>query len=80
MASWRRAFVLGLLAVCLSVFVRAEDGAELSYFVRTNWQQGECLSVEEVWVDTHGGEHSSTPVTCELIDDVGPTADQVDEQ
>ena len=59
---------------------RDKDGNELSYFVRTNWREGECLSVEEVWVDTHGDEHSSTPVTCEVIAEAGPPVDQVDEQ
>lgn len=59
---------------------RDADGNELSYFVRTKWQAGECQSVEEVWVDTHGGEHSSRQVSCEVIDDVGPAADGADEQ
>jgi len=59
---------------------RDKDGKELSYFVRTRWLEGECTAIEEVWVDTHGGEHSSTPVTAESIDDVVETIDEVDEQ
>jgi len=59
---------------------RNANGEELSYFVRTNWQDGECLSIEEVWVNSHGGEHSSTPVQVEVIDHVGPALDEADEQ
>ena len=59
---------------------RDKDGNELSYFVRTNWRDGECQSVEEVWVDTHGDEHSSTLVTCEVIAAAGPAVDQADVQ
>ena len=59
---------------------RGRDGEELSYFVRTKWSEGECLSIEEVWVDTHGGEHSATPVQVETIDHVVPALDEADEQ
>jgi len=59
---------------------RDDDGNELSYFVRTNWREGDCLSIEEVWVDTHGDEYSSTPVTCEVIEEAGPAVDEADEQ
>ena len=59
---------------------RDRDGNEMSYFVRTNWREGECQSVEEVWVDTHGNECSATPVTFESIDESGPEMDGADEQ
>jgi uncharacterized protein (TIGR04168 family) len=59
---------------------RGKNGEELSYFIRMRWLDGECSSIEEVWVDTHGGEHSSTLVEVETIDDVVPTLDEADEQ
>lgn len=59
---------------------RGADGEELSYFVRTKWSGGECQSIEEVWVDTHGDERSSTAVEVQRIDDVVPALDEADEQ
>ena len=59
---------------------RSQDGEELSYFVRTTWSEGECLSMEEVWVDTHGGEHSATPIEAVTIDAAVPALDEADEQ
>ena len=59
--------------------VRSENGEELSYFVRTRWLDGECMSIEEVWVDTHGGEHSVTPVQVKSITADLPATDQADE-
>ena len=58
----------------------SQDGEELSYFVRTTWSEGECLSMEEVWVDTHGGEHSATPIEAVTIDAAVPALDEADEQ
>lgn len=57
---------------------RDKDGNEMSYFVRTNWRDGECLSVEEVWVDTHGAECSAKPIAFEEIEEAGPAADHAD--
>ena len=58
---------------------RGKNGEELSYFVRMRWLDGECTSIEEVWVDTHGGEHSAVPVQVETIADGLPTIDEADE-
>ena len=58
---------------------RGTNGEELSYFVRTNWLDGECQSIEEVWVDTHGGEHSSSHVNVETIASVPIDTDQIDD-
>jgi len=60
--------------------MRAPTGEELSYFVRTRWLDGECRSIEEVWVDTHGDEHSAHPVEVQAIPDPPSTADEADEQ
>lgn len=52
------------------------DGEELSYFLRTTWQGGECKGIEEVWVDLHGDERrAETPAFA----DSGSQAPVVDE-
>jgi len=58
---------------------QAEDGAELSYFLRTRWQSGECVGIEEVWVDLHGDEHSaSEPGVVDLVEQA-PVVDEMEE-
>lgn len=39
---------------------QTSDGGEESHFVRTQWRAGECLGVDEVWVDVHGAVRSET--------------------
>jgi hypothetical protein len=39
-----------------------QDGAELSHFLHTQWSGGECVHVEELWVDVHGGVRETWPV------------------
>jgi uncharacterized protein (TIGR04168 family) len=39
----------------------AADGGAESYFVRTHWADGSCLSVEEVWADAQGRELRAAP-------------------
>src|SRR5262245_15520903 len=51
-----------------------------SYFVRTRWQDGRCLAVEEVWVDAHARERTVAPAPfVELAHDREPFADEVEE-
>ena len=56
--------------------VREESREELSYFVRMHWQGGECLAIEEVWVDTHGDEKVAR---APIIADVTVPAPDIDE-
>ncbi len=57
--------------------VRQNDrGEELSHFLRTRWRNGECVGVEEVWVDVHGGEREViTPAIVE-IEGLAPVVDE----
>jgi uncharacterized protein (TIGR04168 family) len=57
--------------------VRADEHGELSYFLRSRWRAGQCLGLEEVWVDVHGGEHS---VQAPAIVDIDGHAPVIDEQ
>ncbi len=51
-----------------------------SYFVRTRWADGRCLSVEEVWVDAHSQERSATPAPfVELTHDREPYAEEIED-
>jgi len=56
-----------------------EHGGELGYFLRTRWRAGECLGVEEVWVDVHGDEHSASTPTFAELDPLAPLAEDVPE-
>jgi uncharacterized protein (TIGR04168 family) len=53
-----------------------EDGEELSCFLRTRWQRGECTAIDEVWVDVHGDELETDPVTVVGIDGLAPVVDE----
>jgi len=59
--------------------VRGDDGSETSYFLRTKWRAGECVAIEEVWVDTHGDECRVVPVTPERIDEALPVVEEADD-
>ncbi|MCA8975912.1 MAG: TIGR04168 family protein [Planctomycetes bacterium] len=60
--------------------VRQDDcGNELSYFVRTKWQAGKCLAIEELWIDLHSDVVSvSSPEIVEMRDQP-PVIDEVEE-
>jgi len=63
----RRGETLFLNAAYVPRVHRDENGDERSYFLRTRWQAGECVAVEEVWVDVHGDEAAVlTPAFVEL--------------
>lgn len=60
--------------------VRQNDrGEEFAYFVRTRWQKGECLAVEEVWIDLHGNECKSDPAPFVELSPRAPVIDEMDE-
>ncbi|MFN3241706.1 MAG: TIGR04168 family protein [Planctomycetota bacterium] len=59
---------------------RDENGVELSHFVRMTWQDGNCSKVEEVWVDTHGGEKFATEPRIEERVEAAPTVDEAEDR
>jgi uncharacterized protein (TIGR04168 family) len=65
----RRGGTLFLNAAHVPRIEKDADGSELGHFLRTHWQDGECLGIEEVWVDVHGDERRATPVTIEDLPD-----------
>lgn len=72
----RRGDTLFLNAAYVPRVRTTASGDEWSHFLRTHWRAGECLGVEEVWVDVHGDEvDAGTPA----IVDVGGLAPVVDE-
>ena len=58
---------------------QGEDGEELSYFLRTNWRAGECLGLEEVWVDVHGDECEAERPVIRDLDGLAPVVDETQE-
>lgn len=74
----RRRFVRrnGTLFVNCAVVPRIErdaDGVELAHFVRMRWEQGDCVGLEEVWVDGNGREQRCASPT--VIDLEAPRTD-----
>lgn len=55
------------------------DGQELSYFLRTHWQHGQCVGVDELWIDVHGDEHSFTPAPIVDVHGLAPVVDETQE-
>jgi uncharacterized protein (TIGR04168 family) len=51
-------------------------GSEQSYFLRTRWQAGTCVGVEEVWVDVHGNEADAVAPAIVDIDGMAPVVDE----
>jgi uncharacterized protein (TIGR04168 family) len=49
---------------------------DLSCFLRTRWQGGDCIGVEEVWVDVHGDEREVQAPTIVEIDGLAPVVDE----
>ena len=75
----RRGDTLFLNAAYVPRVRQTEDGDELSYFLRTQWSLGECVAVEEVWVDVHGDEYeASTPAIVDL-EGLAPVVDETQE-
>jgi uncharacterized protein (TIGR04168 family) len=65
-----------------AVVPRVREGAlgSESYFVRTQWQDGLCTSVEEVWVDVHSNARTIEPAPfVELDHDREPFAEENEE-
>jgi uncharacterized protein (TIGR04168 family) len=65
-----------------AVVPRVREGAlgSESYFVRTQWQDGLCTSVEEVWVDVHANARTVEPAPfVELDHDREPFAEENEE-
>jgi uncharacterized protein (TIGR04168 family) len=42
-------------------FRAAHDGVEEAFYLRTWWQAGRCVDIEEIWVDPRGAVRRSTP-------------------
>ncbi|MEO6593130.1 MAG: TIGR04168 family protein [Planctomycetota bacterium] len=75
----RRDDTLFLNAAYVPRVRQTDSGDELSYFLRTQWSGGQCLAVEEVWVDVHGNEREvSVPGVVE-IDGLAPVVDETQE-
>lgn len=75
----RRGDTLFLNAAFVPRVHKAENGDELAYFLRTRWQAGECLGIEEVWVDVHGDERVSTVPTVVELEGLAPVVDETQE-
>lgn len=58
---------------------QGDDGEELSYFLRTSWRAGECLGIEEVWVDVHGDECEAGQPAIRDLDGLAPVVDETQE-
>ncbi|MCA8949923.1 MAG: TIGR04168 family protein [Planctomycetes bacterium] len=56
-----------------------QAGSDVSYFLRTTWRAGECLGVEEVWVDLHGDELSAASPEIVELDAGAPVIDEMEE-
>ncbi|MEC8253637.1 MAG: TIGR04168 family protein [Planctomycetota bacterium] len=72
----RRGDTLFINCAVVPRVVRDAHGEELSYFVRMRWAQGECQSLEEVWVDTHGDEKSVNTPSIEELAGPAPAVDE----
>ena len=75
----RRGDTLFMNAAYVPRVQKAENGDELSYFLRTQWRAGDCTSVEEVWVDVHGDERDVAVPTFVAIDGLAPVVDETQE-
>jgi uncharacterized protein (TIGR04168 family) len=72
----RRGETLFLNAAYVPRIRQDASGEELSYFLRTRWSRGECVGIEEIWVDVHGDERSATEPRFVEIDAVAPVVDE----
>lgn len=72
----RRGETLFLNAAYVPRVQKTADGDELSHFLRTRWQAGRCVAVEEVWVDVHGDEREAVAPTFVELDGEAPAFDE----
>ncbi|MBL8751703.1 MAG: TIGR04168 family protein [Planctomycetes bacterium] len=72
----RRGDTLFLNAAYVPRVRQTAGGEDLSYFLRTRWRSGECMGVEEVWVDVHGDEREVHTPTIVEIDGLAPVVDE----
>jgi hypothetical protein len=56
------------------------EGGEESYFVRMQWRAGECLAVEELWVDVDGNVRSATPARFVDLAGEAPVVDETHDE
>jgi uncharacterized protein (TIGR04168 family) len=75
----RRGDTLFLNAAYVPRVRTGPNGQELSYFLRTRWQAGDCVGVEEVWVDVHGDEYEAQPAPIVAVDGLAPVVDEQQE-
>lgn len=52
------------------------DGAELSHFLHTQWRDGECVGLEELWVDVNGSVREAWPVEPVACATAAPIVDE----
>lgn len=76
----RRGETLFLNAAYVPRVLKTDAGEELAYFLRTRWRAGECLGVEEVWVDVHGDEREVTVPQIVEVEGQAPVVDETVEQ
>lgn len=72
----RRGETLFLNAAHVPRVRQAGNGDELSYFLRTSWQRGECVGVDEVWVDVHGDEVDAQAPPIVELEGLAPVVDE----
>ena len=72
----RRGGTLFLNAAYVPRVKKTAEGVELAYFVRTRWRAGECLAVEEVWVDVHGDVREITVPKIVEVEGQAPVVDE----
>lgn len=75
----RRGETLFLNAARVPRVRQTGDGEDLSCFLRTRWQHGECVGIDEVWVDVHGDAAVVDPVAVVPIDGLAPVVDESDD-
>jgi uncharacterized protein (TIGR04168 family) len=75
----RREGTLFLNAAYVPRLRQNERGEELTYFLRTRWRAGECVGIEEVWVDVHGNERESVVPSIIEIEGLAPVVDETQE-
>jgi len=76
----RRGDTLFLNAAYVPRVRQTAAGEELSYFLRTRWQAGACVGIEEVWVDVHGDEHEATTPAVVEIEGLAPVVDETQDE
>jgi len=75
----RRGETLFLNAAYVPRVRQDEDGTELSHFLRTRWSRGECVAIDEVWVDVHGNVREVVPAPVVDLEGLAPVVDETQE-